>query len=289
MTKAKALTFDIRHSSLPWALPGKQLSDAEWVELHVPRFAEVRPRLPCVCRISQGRAQPGGRQTAPLAIIETRAKSIPSFAEKILRKRTKWNLEARMSNNETSDLRPSSFDIRPFPQSAASFDPLLRMTDLCGGRVIGETSDQVRAMCRFVEQAFDVDQSNSEDTSNRLRATEFGYRSVHYIVSVNPQKLNDEFRRSNVQWPSSSSFDIRPSSFSPVDVLGLTAEIQVRTLLEHAWADIGHELTYKTELKVPDRIRRQFAALAAVLENTDGHFAAWSKGWKNSSRISAPP
>jgi len=52
----------------------------------------------------------------------------------------------------------------------------------------------------------------------------------------------------------------------------LKAEIQVRTLLEHAWADIAHDMTYKTELKVPDRIHRQCAAVAAVLEGTDREF-----------------
>ena len=130
------------------------------------------------------------------------------------------------------------------------------MTDLCGGRVITQTSDQVHALCRFIEEAFDVDSSNSEDVSQRLRPTEFGYRSVHYIVVVNPEKL----RAAGVAVPV------------PPEVLGLKAEIQVRTLLEHAWADIGHEMTYKTELQVPGRIHRQFAALAAVLESVDRQF-----------------
>jgi len=31
------------------------------------------------------------------------------------------------------------------------------MTDLCGARVITQTSDQVQAVCRFIEEAFDVD------------------------------------------------------------------------------------------------------------------------------------
>ena len=46
-------------------------------------------------------------------------------------------------------------------------------------------------MCQFIEEAFDVDSSNSEDVSQRLRPTEFGYRSVHYIVLVNAEKLRD--------------------------------------------------------------------------------------------------
>ena len=98
--------------------------------------------------------------------------------------------------------------------------------------------------------------------SQRLRPTEFGYRSVHYIVAIDPKKLQD----------AGVTIAIPP------EILGLKAEIQVRTLLEHAWADIGHEMTYKTEVKVPDRIHRQFASLAAVLEGVDRQFGALVHG-----------
>ena len=70
-------------------------------------------------------------------------------------------------------------------------DPLERMTDLCGVRVITQTSDQVRAVCQFLEEAFAIDRSNSEDVSQRLRPTEFGYRSVHYIVTIDAKKLQE--------------------------------------------------------------------------------------------------
>ena len=107
------------------------------------------------------------RSIAPLALIEARAKSVASFAEKILRKRKAYM----------------------HPKGTLPADPWLRMTDLCGGRVIAQTSDQVRAVCQFIEEAFAIDWSNSEDVSQRLRPTEFGYRSVHYIVLIDPKKL----------------------------------------------------------------------------------------------------
>jgi len=125
--------------------------------------------------------------------------------------------------------------------------------------VITQTADQVHDVCEFIEKVFDIDRRNSEDVSCRLRPTEFGYRSVHYIVMLNPDKL--EAAGINVSVPSEL---LRPEP--------LKAEIQVRTLLEHAWADIGHDMTYKTELKVPARIHRQCAALAASLERGDQEF-----------------
>ncbi len=69
---------------------GPTLSDAEWVALHVPRLAAIRPRYLAYADFLQAVLKHGCGKLAPLALIETRAKSIPSFAEKILRKRTAY-------------------------------------------------------------------------------------------------------------------------------------------------------------------------------------------------------
>jgi ppGpp synthetase/RelA/SpoT-type nucleotidyltranferase len=143
------------------------LSDAQWVALHVPRFRDARPRYEVYEQFIKAVLKEACRRRAPLAIVEARAKGIESFAEKILRKRKGY-------------VDPKS----PLPP-----DPLLRMTDLCGGRVITRTADEVTALCPFVEQAFDIDWDNSEDAGSRLRPTEFGYRSVHCIVTANAEKL----------------------------------------------------------------------------------------------------
>jgi ppGpp synthetase/RelA/SpoT-type nucleotidyltranferase len=225
----------IANNAAGWAT----LSDQDWVALHVPRFTGVRPRYVTyeafLCAVLRHACD----NLAPDAIVSTRAKTIASFAEKILRK--------RQSYTNPKDPRPP--------------DPLLRMTDLCGGRVITQTADQVREICQFIEDAFDVDWSHSEDTGLRLHAREFGYRSIHYIVRVDRAKLR------------AAGIAIEP----PADVLApaaLAAEVQVRTLLEHAWAHFAHDHTYKTEMSVPGRIDRRFAALAAVLEGADREF-----GW----------
>jgi ppGpp synthetase/RelA/SpoT-type nucleotidyltranferase len=208
--------------------------DNAWVAFHVPRFKEVRQNYIDYEGFLKVFLNAACLKLAPLSIIEARTKSVPSFAEKILRKRKLYE-------------NPNS----PYPP-----DPLVRVTDLCGGRVITKTSAQVYKVCKFIEQAFDIDWLNSEDVSLRLQPTEFGYRSVHYIVSINADKLK------------SAEIPANP----PQNILGLKAEIQVRTVLEHVWADIGHDMTYKTEVKVPANIRRHFAALAAVLEGADREF-----------------
>jgi len=221
------------------------LSDEEWVALHVPRFKKVRPHYEEYKAFLEAVLNEASHKYAPMAIVNARPKSIPSFAEKILRKRALYA--------DPKDPQPP--------------DPLVRMTDLCGGRVITQTAQQVERICDFIKSAFDIDWPNSEDASQRLKPTEFGYRSVHYIVQVNPAKL----RAAGIQAQPPRSI-LGPVCPERNNCVGLKAEIQVRTLLEHASADIGHDTLYKTGMKVPDPIRRQFAALAAVLEGADCEF-----------------
>lgn len=221
---------DIRNDPAKWP----DLSDEQWVALHAPRFKDARPGFEAYEKFLEAALKEACRKLAPLAIVNARAKSIASFAEKILRKRKLYT----------------------DPRDAHPPDPLVRMTDLCGGRVITQTAEQVERVCRFIEAAFTIDWDNSEDVSQRLKPTEFGYRSVHYIVIPNADKL----KAAGI------------TTLVPPEIAGLKAEIQIRTLLEHASADIGHDMLYKAGMIVPNEIKRHYAALAAVLEGADREF-----------------
>lgn len=222
-----------------------KLTDQAWVELHVPRFDSLRPRYLAYEKFLNDVLKDFCRRVAPLAIVQARAKGVPSFAEKILRKRKAYV--------DPADQLPP--------------DPLVRLTDLCGGRVITQTSAQVKAIRRLIEQGFDIDWANSDDASARLKTTEFGYRTINLIVMANPEKL----KATGIAIPVPQDI-LGPIRFETPEPARLKAEIQIRTLLEHAYADIGHDLTYKTEVKVPDRIHRSFSAIAAILETADQEF-----------------
>jgi tetratricopeptide (TPR) repeat protein len=47
------------------------------------------------------------------------------------------------------------------------------------------------------------------------------------------------------------------------------SEVQLRTLGQHMWADVYHEMGYKNEFQLPARWQREFARAAALLENVD--------------------
>ena len=63
------------------------MSDSQWVELHVPRFSKARPAYEKFSEFLEKVLQQAKRRLAPMAIVEVRCKGVPSFAEKILRKR----------------------------------------------------------------------------------------------------------------------------------------------------------------------------------------------------------
>jgi hypothetical protein len=52
----------------------------------------------------------------------------------------------------------------------------------------------------------------------------------------------------------------------------LCAEIQVRTVLQHAWAAIDHRLNYKRANEIPVELKRQLFRISALLEVADDQF-----------------
>jgi ppGpp synthetase/RelA/SpoT-type nucleotidyltranferase len=129
-------------------------------------------------------------------------------------------------------------------------------TDLCGARVITETQAEVNRVCEAIRscKGFAIDEENSVDVSSRLTLAEFGYLSVHYAVQLRGREV----------------FGVAV----PIEIIDLKAEIQVRTLLQHAWASITHDRLYKSAIRAPDRISRDLHRVAALLEEADEQFGA---------------
>jgi len=125
-------------------------------------------------------------------------------------------------------------------------------TDLCGARVITETQAEVDRICALIRENFEIDEKNSLDVRTRLRTEEFGYLSVHYVVQLKGEMM--------------LGLEV------PTEIGDRKAEIQVRTLLQHAHASISHDRIYKTSLKVQENLKRELARVAALLEEGDEEF-----------------
>gem|GEM_PF-1986395 len=132
------------------------------------------------------------------------------------------------------------------------YQSLSEITDLTGARIILYFKNDIDKTLKILRDEFEIDFANSEDKRERPNPYEFGYRSFHYIVTMKSERTSlPEYKR----------------------FAGLKAEIQVRTILDHAWAEIQHGgLGYKAEGAVPRKTQRDLAKAAALLEVADEHF-----------------
>lgn len=131
------------------------------------------------------------------------------------------------------------------------YNNLYEVTDLAGIRIITLFASDVDVVARLIEQEFAVDLDNSIDKRAALDPDRFGYLSLHYVVSLNES-------RGKLQ---------EYCGFSD-----LKLEVQVRSILQHTWAEIEHDIGYKSVAEVPKQIRRRFSRLAGLLELADQEF-----------------
>jgi putative GTP pyrophosphokinase len=138
-----------------------------------------------------------------------------------------------------------------------TYGRLWDVTDLVGVRIATYFEDSVEQIARFVENSYSVDFRHSTDKSRAIDVSSFGYRSLHYICSA----------------PTAAALPT-----------GFRFEIQLRTVLQHAWAEVEHDLGYRANT-VPAQIRRRFSRIASLLEIADLEFDAIRKELTNYQTI----
>lgn len=136
-------------------------------------------------------------------------------------------------------------------KSTGKYTSLADVTDIAGIRVITYFEDDVDKIAQIIQEEFSVDIKNSIDKRALLDPDRFGYLSMHHVVALHPKRCKlPEYKK----FPK------------------LKAEIQTRSILQHAWAEIEHDLGYKTKKGIPKSIRRNFSRLAGLLEIADKEF-----------------
>jgi len=155
---------------------------------------------------------------------------------------------------------PASFEAkacRPHPDDPSRpkyDDPLREITDLVAARVITYLAEAVERVCEVIEREFEIVEHTDMGADVKARGG-FGYASRHFLVRL----------------------DAARSELPEYDVLrGLTMEIQVRTAVQHAWAEVEHDIRYKLDIP-PERrpeFDRRFLLAAALIELADNEFTA---------------
>ncbi|WP_420539110.1 GTP pyrophosphokinase [Paenibacillus polymyxa] len=132
-------------------------------------------------------------------------------------------------------------------------NPQQEIKDLAGIRVITYVKSEVNNCCELIKPLFELDHFHSVDKTKELGNDKVGYRSIHYVAKLTEDRLS---------LPEYQIFK------------DMGFEIQVRTILEHAWADISHDRNYKFNGVLPpdNDIERRFSLAAATLELVDREF-----------------
>ena len=237
----------------------KSLLNMELFEKQVTGFKQIRPVYEVYADALKAILESAVKLLGISANVQARAKEISSFAEKMVRKQANYP------------------------------DAVNQMCDLCGGRVIVSYKDEIGPICAYIREHFEIDEANTEDVFERLGTGEFGYLSVHFTVSLK-QGVFDTLLKSMVQGPDADHvqscleqlFERRSVDECRLDGLQpgprFKAEVQVRTLLQHAWAEFAHDRLYKSGIDVPRHLMRSASRISATLENADAEFARTVKG-----------
>lgn len=130
-------------------------------------------------------------------------------------------------------------------------DPLSELTDQIGLRVITFLRDDVTTVANLLAEEMQLldDRDMGQETAREGR---WGYASRHLVVAVEGEQ--------------------QPAS------------IQVRTVLQHAWAEFEHDIRYKGSIPEEDApdLDRRFTLAAGLLELADREFSAIRERLKSS-------
>lgn len=132
-------------------------------------------------------------------------------------------------------------------------DPVYYMTDLVGARFVVLLRSDIKVVedCLInCSSLWTARRDREPKTEADINPDAFRYQSVHYIV-----RNIEDFIYEGVTIP-----------------VEMSCEIQIRTLLQHAYAELGHDRIYKGDMVVPPSVQRIVARSMALMETTDHLF-----------------
>lgn len=193
---------------------------------------------------------------ARVSIKKTYESYIDILEEIMVAIRLKLTNNLKLSSQPTYKSRIKSFNsyykkvLRQHPEEAATSNSLVCLTDMMGIRIICTFLEDIEIVLAQIKEMFDIYEIEVKGAQQSFK--EFGYESVHVLVKI-PEDCVPESLPEDKKLPDE-----------------LVCEIQIRTILQDAWAEVEHELIYKTEFTPFDMpLRRKLASMNASLSLAD--------------------
>ncbi|TDP30767.1 ppGpp synthetase/RelA/SpoT-type nucleotidyltransferase [Idiomarina aquatica] len=132
-------------------------------------------------------------------------------------------------------------------------DPYNDIEDKVGARFVVLVIEDIELICDIIKSSplwtFDACKHFHEDKERSPLL--FTYQSVHFVLRPQKRFTYDEI-------------------VIPKDV---PCEVQIRTLLQHAHAELTHDAIYKAKTAIEPRVHRTVAKSMALIETTDDFFS----------------
>ena len=167
--------------------------------------------------------------------------------------------KVKLMSQPTYKCRVKSFNsyykklLRLKQKEIAQSKSLVYLTDMMGIRMICAFLEDINLGLEQIKQIFEIKEVEVKGAEKKF--SEFGYESIHVLIKIPEScipKLEGKYK------------DLLPITDE------IVCEIQIRTILQDAWAEVEHELIYKTEFNPFDiPLRRKLASLNASLTLAD--------------------
>ncbi|HEX8823767.1 MAG TPA: hypothetical protein VF794_27855 [Archangium sp.] len=160
-------------------------------------------------------------------------------------------LSSRVKTLESIQSKARRFEIKA---------PLQELNDIVGVRVVCLFLSDVPRLLEAARKCFKI--ISEDDKINSENVELFGYMSLHMIGTMPDEHKGPRYDH----------------------IKGMKFELQIRTILMDAWANVSHHLAYKKELDVPRDLRRDFHALSGLFYVADQHFEIFFRSSQSSQR-----
>jgi putative GTP pyrophosphokinase len=147
---------------------------------------------------------------------------------------------------------PSSMLAKAFHRKKPYQNPYEDIEDKVGVRVVVLFADDIGVVERVVESNANWTWTKARDYEEELllRPYEFDYQSMHYIVRA----------KAGLRWDTAPIAE------------GIPCELQIRTLLQHAYSELTHDTIYKPSVAADPSVKRAAAKSMALIEATGDYF-----------------